>query len=86
MHLAYSFGRPVIATSVGGLAEDVKDGRTGYLVPPQSPTDLAAALVRLLEDPDRLASMGNEALKLSRTEHSWEAVAERIMGVYRTLL
>jgi glycosyltransferase involved in cell wall biosynthesis len=86
LHLAYSFGRPVIATSVGGLAEDVKDGSTGYLVPPNSPADLAAALIRALADPDRLASMGIEARKLSKTEHSWEAVAERIMNVYRALL
>jgi glycosyltransferase involved in cell wall biosynthesis len=86
LHLAYSFGRPVIATTVGGLAEDVKDGQTGYLVPPESPVDLAAAMVRLLEDPERLARMGNEARRLSQTEHSWDAVAERILGVYEKLL
>ena len=86
LHLAYSFGRPVIATTVGGLAEDVKDGQTGYLVPPESPADLAAAMARLLEDPERLARMGTEARTLSQTEHSWDAVAERILAVYNQLL
>ncbi len=86
LHLAYSFGRPVVATRVGGLAEDVKDGQTGYLVPPQSPADLAAAIERLLTDPDRLARMGIEARKLSQTQHSWDAVAERILSVYNKLL
>ena len=86
LHLAYSFGRPVIATKVGGLAEDVKDGQTGYLVPPESPTDLAAAIARLLDEPERLAQMGIEARKLSQNEHSWDAVADRILGVYTKLL
>ena len=86
LHLAYSFGRPVIATKVGGLAEDVKDGQTGYLVPPESPKELAAAITRLLDDPERLAQMGIEARKLSQTQHSWDAVAERILSVYNKLL
>jgi len=86
LHLAYSFGRPVVATMVGGLAEDVKDGETGYLVPPQSPKDLAAALRTILEDPERASYMGDAALRLSRTEHSWDAVAERVLSVYANLL
>lgn len=86
LHLAYSFGRPVIATTVGGLAEDVKDGQTGYLVPPRSPADLAAAIARLLDEPGRLAQMGMEARRFSQAEHSWDAVAERILGVYNNLM
>jgi len=44
--IAYNFDRPVIATDVGGLAEVVIDGQTGYVVPPGDPASLAAAIER----------------------------------------
>jgi hypothetical protein len=56
--------RPVIATTVQGLPEVVSDGETGLLVPPDDPPALAAAIARLLDDPDladRLAVAGRTA-------------------------
>jgi glycosyltransferase involved in cell wall biosynthesis len=44
---AFARGRPVVASRVGGLAETVVDGVDGFLVPPEDPTALAAALARL---------------------------------------
>jgi glycosyltransferase involved in cell wall biosynthesis len=44
--LAYAFDRPVITTDVGGLAEVVKDGETGFVVPPRDHRALAAAMVQ----------------------------------------
>jgi glycosyltransferase involved in cell wall biosynthesis len=86
LHLAYSFGKPVIATSVGGLAEDVKDGETGYLVPPRSPAELAAAIERIFKDPVRLQDMGSQALELSKSQHSWKTAAGIISCAYKKLL
>ncbi len=51
-------GLPVVATAVGGNAEAVQDGVTGILVPPDQPEKLAAALLELLNDPDRSRQMG----------------------------
>ena len=51
-------GLPVVATAVGGNAEAVEDGVTGMLVPPDQPEKLAAALLELLNDPDRSRQMG----------------------------
>jgi glycosyltransferase involved in cell wall biosynthesis len=54
-------GRPVIATDVGGNRELVRNEETGLLVRPDDADALAAAMVRLLDDPDlarRLASAG----------------------------
>lgn len=51
-------GRPVVATRVGGLPEVVEDGRTGLLVPPGDPAALAAALTRLLADPELARRLG----------------------------
>jgi glycosyltransferase involved in cell wall biosynthesis len=46
---ALLFGRPVIVTRVGGLPEAVRPGETGYVVPPNDPEALAAALVEFFE-------------------------------------
>jgi len=58
---AYMFGKPVVATCVGSLPEYVQDGITGYLVPPRDPTSLAQAIVRLIQDEQLRASMGQNA-------------------------
>jgi glycosyltransferase involved in cell wall biosynthesis len=57
---AMARARPVVATRVGGIPEIVDDGRTGILVPPDDPEQLASALVLILEDADRRQSMGEE--------------------------
>lgn len=49
---------PVVATRVGGVAEAVLDGRTGWLVPPADPVLLASRLVALLDDGPRREAMG----------------------------
>jgi hypothetical protein len=51
---AMAAGIPVVATDVGGVADIVRDGDTGLLVPPEDPAALAAAVTRVLTD-DRLA-------------------------------
>jgi glycosyltransferase involved in cell wall biosynthesis len=48
----------VLASSVGGIPEQVADGETGVLVPPRD----RAALESLLTDPDRLVRMGEHGL------------------------
>jgi glycosyltransferase involved in cell wall biosynthesis len=56
---ALSLGVPVVATSVGGVPEVVRDGENGLLVRPGSPDELAAALSRVLDEPglrERLAA------------------------------
>jgi glycosyltransferase involved in cell wall biosynthesis len=50
--------RPVVATRVGGIPEYLADGRTGLLVPPHSPPELAQAFLRLLDSPDEAKAMG----------------------------
>ncbi len=49
---------PVVSTNVGGPAETVIEGQTGYLVPPRDPAALAAAVRRLLDDPDLRVRLG----------------------------
>ncbi len=57
-HLAYTFGRPVVATAIGDLPEAVQDGVTGLLVEPGNSAELASALLKLLADPQLAARLG----------------------------
>jgi glycosyltransferase involved in cell wall biosynthesis len=55
---ALAAGRPVIATEVGGVADVLEGGRLGVLVEPGDAAAVAAAIVALLDDPERRATLG----------------------------
>lgn len=78
VHLAYTFERPVVATTVGDIPSVVRDGETGLLVPPGDPTALAEALVSLLSDPARAQQLGKAGGRWLAAEASWERVAEQV--------
>ena len=82
LHAARRFGRPVVASAVGDLAELVADGKSGLLVPPSDPPALAAALARLLADPPLAARLGESGRKRAR-EQSWDVAARSTIEVYR---
>ncbi len=67
---AFHFGRPVIATRVGGLPEVIEDGVNGLLVPSEDPKALAAAVTRFFTSCDRPA-MEAAAIRTAR-QCSWE--------------
>ncbi|MEO0558035.1 MAG: glycosyltransferase [Bacteroidota bacterium] len=72
--IAFHFGRPVITTDVGGLAEIVPDGEAGLVVPPEAPAELANAMVRFIEEDlgDALA----EGVQRERVKYSWDRLFE----------
>src|SRR5438094_862985 len=72
----------VVASAVGGILEVVVDGETGLLVPPARPDALAAALTRLLNDPDTRRRMGQAGRRRVEAHFSWASVAERTERVY----
>ena len=57
---AMALGKPVVATNSGGCSEMVEPGTTGLLVPPQSPEELAKAIVTVLADSDLAKRMGEQ--------------------------
>jgi len=83
--LAYSFGRPVVASRTGGLPEQVEEGRSGVLVRPGDPEELAGALLGMLEDTDRLREMGEYAKGLSDTRFGWGSIAAATLDIYGSL-
>jgi glycosyltransferase involved in cell wall biosynthesis len=70
--MAKGFGVPVITTSVGGLAEVVIDGRTGFLVPPADPEGLAATITRYFQEAHKTGMM--QEIARSTGDFSWDSV------------
>ncbi len=81
---AMAYGRPVVASAVGGLSEAVEDGVTGLLVPPRDPVALRAALERLLADPALCRRMGEAGRRRARERFSWEAATRATIAAYGT--
>lgn len=84
--LAYTFSKPVIATTVGALPETVDHGETGYLIPPRNETALAEAAIHLLRDGELRRRMGMAGKRKIDTEASPEAVARKTMAVYQAAM
>jgi len=78
---AQAAGTPVIAAAVGGLAEVVHDGVTGFLVPTREPAAFAARLAEVLGDAELRARMGEAAHRRAQG-FTWPASVERLRGLY----
>jgi glycogen synthase len=72
----------VVASATGGILEVVEDGKTGLLVPPSRPDELATALNRVLADPALARAMGQAGRKRVEDKFSWASVAARTQEVY----
>jgi glycosyltransferase involved in cell wall biosynthesis len=81
--MAYSAGKPVVATTVGGLPEMVEHGRTGYLVPPRDTVQLAEAVIKLLLDESLGRQMGANGKRKMEEECPPRVVAQKTLEVYR---
>ena len=79
-------GVPAVVTDVGGVRELIAEGETGLLVPPETPTALAAALLRIERDRALLARLGAAAKRRAGAEFSEELMTERYDRVFRECL
>jgi starch synthase len=84
--LAYRFGKPVVATRVGGLPEMVDDGKTGFLVEPRDVDGLAEAIVCLMQDEDMRKRYGKNGMRKVNVECAPELVGLKTRAVYRLAL
>ncbi len=82
---AASAGLPSVASRVGGIPESVADGRTGVLVPPESPEALADALVDMFRDPELRIRMGEAGRARVAAEFDLGRQTVELIGIYEAL-
>jgi glycosyltransferase involved in cell wall biosynthesis len=79
-------GRPIVATEVGDIAVALAQGDAGVLIPPGSPSVLAAALDRLLRKPDEAEALGARAAARAAQEYGMGRMVDRYVAVYRAAM
>ena len=77
-----AYGRPVVATAVGGIPQLVEDGRTGFLVPPGDAPALRDALERVLADPALRRRLGDAGRARVSKLCSWDVVTDATLAAY----
>jgi glycosyltransferase involved in cell wall biosynthesis len=77
---------PVVATDVGGNAEAVKNGVSGFIVPSENVSALSAAILRLLSDPSKAKEMGDAGRRIVVEKFTIDAMMHQITDVYSSLL
>lgn len=83
---ALAAGRPVVATDVGDMRSAVLDGVTGLLCPPRDPRQLAEAIGRLLDDPERARQMGRAGRRHVEEHFPVAAMVEEMERLYDELI
>ncbi len=79
---AMAAGVPVVASRSGAVAQTVVDGETGFLVDKNDSAGLAAAMTRLLDDPDLRATMGERGRRRALDLYTWARSAESARALY----
>jgi glycosyltransferase involved in cell wall biosynthesis len=83
---AMGCGLPCVATRVGGNAEALEEGKSGYLVASEDGEAMAERILQLLRDPGLARLMGAAARQTVKERFSMDAMMNRLMGIYDELL
>jgi glycosyltransferase involved in cell wall biosynthesis len=81
-----AFGKAMVMSDVGGFRELVTDHGAGMLVPPGDAEALAAAINRLIADPDERRRLEERAAATAKGSYSWDRIAEQTHAVYERVL
>jgi glycosyltransferase involved in cell wall biosynthesis len=79
-------GLPVVTTNCPPLPEIVKDGDTGFLVPPHDPSALAAAILRLAGNPELAREMGRRNRDIAVREYSWSRHVDKLEALLMEII
>jgi len=80
---ALLFERPVIASGVGGIVDIVRDGETGWRVPPRDPGAIADAVLEAASDPERAREIAARGRRYVLDNFASDAIAESLEEIYR---
>ncbi|AKB33061.1 Glycosyltransferase [Methanosarcina siciliae HI350] len=77
---------PIVATEVPGNIELIEHNRNGILIPPKNASAISKAILELLDDPDKREKLGNNARKTIEDKFTWNAISDRILNCYKSIL
>jgi glycosyltransferase involved in cell wall biosynthesis len=81
---SFAFGKPVIATTVGGFTDVIKNGVTGFLVPPRNSEKLAGAIINMLSDENMISDMSkNISAECIDGAYSWDSILTDASIIYK---
>ncbi|HEU4674180.1 MAG TPA: glycosyltransferase [Candidatus Limnocylindrales bacterium] len=83
---AMACGTPVVGSNVGGIKFSVRDGETGYLVPPRDPDALAERIGHLYRHPKLLSVFARQAVRRVNDLFTWPRVAATVSELYDAVL
>jgi len=87
VHLAFSFGRPVVAARVGGLAEVVEEGVTGLFIEQvEDREEVATKIIHAAQHRDWLAILGQRARQQAESRFGWDSIARTTLDLYAKVL
>lgn len=86
LHLAYSFGKPLIATRVGDFEDFIEQGKSGFVLESNDKNCLAEAIVQAFSDLEKLRRMGSYAKYLNDSRYSWQEIAKETESVYNCII
>ncbi|MBQ4282821.1 MAG: glycosyltransferase [Lachnospira sp.] len=78
---SYAYGKPVLASNIGSLAEIVEDGYTGLLFEPKSSEDIAKKIEYLLNKPEIIAEYGRNARMVCEKKYSAKTHMNKVIGI-----
>jgi len=78
---ASACGVPVVAGNSGGVPDAVRDGETGFLVPPEESAALVEAVCRLLDDPVLARRLGAAGRRAVETYYNWDRVVRDVRAI-----
>ena len=84
--MAFAFGKPVIVTQVGSIAEMVEHNVSGIIIPPKNSKALAKAIIDILKSPEKRKVMSQNALMASKTRFNWRHITTLTKNVYSCAL
>jgi glycosyltransferase involved in cell wall biosynthesis len=83
---AMALGKPIVATTVGGIPEALEHGTHGWLVPPDDPAALAQALDRLIQDRELRHRLGHAAQARFEAEYKFDKFGRAVEDILRRLV
>ena len=83
---AMAMAKPIIATNIDGIIEQLNHGETGILVPPKNPEKIACETLRILENKNQAKEMGTRARKRVKEDFSVENMIIETENVYRSII